>query len=204
MTDQPPPGETPAQTSEPAPPVTPAGWYPTPDGKQRYWDGTRWTDLPWEEPAAPVPTAARGAAGFLGLSSKMFAIVVAAAVVVLAAIVVSVIVAVTPKAPMTFTAHGTFVLTDTDDAGACIPPDGYSDIVPGAQVIIKSDGKTLAIGGLSKGKVAELGIECDYTFTVKHVPLGHKFYEIEISHRGFIEENAHDIEHGIVGLTLGS
>lgn len=22
----------------------PAGWYPTPEGRQRYWDGTRWTD----------------------------------------------------------------------------------------------------------------------------------------------------------------
>ena len=26
----------------------PAGWYPTPDGKQRYWDGERWTNLPFE------------------------------------------------------------------------------------------------------------------------------------------------------------
>lgn len=24
----------------------PAGWYPMPDGRQRYWDGTRWTNLP--------------------------------------------------------------------------------------------------------------------------------------------------------------
>jgi len=24
----------------------PAGWYPTPDGNQRYWDGERWTSLP--------------------------------------------------------------------------------------------------------------------------------------------------------------
>lgn len=27
----------------------PAGWYPTPDGKQRYWNGAKWTSLP------PVP-----------------------------------------------------------------------------------------------------------------------------------------------------
>ena len=27
----------------------PAGWYPTPDGKQRYWDGEQWTNLPWDE-----------------------------------------------------------------------------------------------------------------------------------------------------------
>lgn len=40
----------------------PAGWYPTPDGKQRYWDGERWTNLPYEgaveEAPAVVPTAA--------------------------------------------------------------------------------------------------------------------------------------------------
>ena len=23
---------------------SPAGWYPQPDGRQRYWDGERWTD----------------------------------------------------------------------------------------------------------------------------------------------------------------
>jgi hypothetical protein len=34
----------------------PAGWYPTPDGKQRYWDGEQWTNLPWdEEPASVAP-----------------------------------------------------------------------------------------------------------------------------------------------------
>ena len=31
------------------PPNTPAGWYPTPDGRQRYWDGSSWTDLPWQQ-----------------------------------------------------------------------------------------------------------------------------------------------------------
>ena len=39
------------------PPKTPAGWYPTPDGQQRYWDGSSWTDLPWQ----PGDTAAAGA-----------------------------------------------------------------------------------------------------------------------------------------------
>ncbi|HWM32904.1 MAG TPA: DUF2510 domain-containing protein [Pseudolysinimonas sp.] len=26
----------------------PAGWYPTPNGGHRYWDGTKWTSLPWD------------------------------------------------------------------------------------------------------------------------------------------------------------
>lgn len=38
--------------SDPVPPKTPAGWYPTPDGRQRYWDGSHWTDRPWDEPDA--------------------------------------------------------------------------------------------------------------------------------------------------------
>ncbi|MCU1551032.1 MAG: hypothetical protein JWR36_1592 [Glaciihabitans sp.] len=42
-----------------APPSVPAGWYPTPDGKQKYWDGIAWTNLPWDEPisqVSPKPT----------------------------------------------------------------------------------------------------------------------------------------------------
>ncbi len=42
---------------------TPAGWYPTPDGQQRYWDGNRWTEhvapgTGTTTPAATAPTAA--------------------------------------------------------------------------------------------------------------------------------------------------
>lgn len=43
---------------------TPPGWYPTPDGAQRYWDGTRWTEnvAPSGPAAAPPATAKRGGA----------------------------------------------------------------------------------------------------------------------------------------------
>jgi Domain of unknown function (DUF4352)/Protein of unknown function (DUF2510) len=34
---------------------TPAGWYPQPDGQQRYWDGSKWTDS--YAPAAAVVIA---------------------------------------------------------------------------------------------------------------------------------------------------
>lgn len=41
------PGGEPSPTSS-TPPVqpasAPAGWYPTPDGRRRYWDGAAWTD----------------------------------------------------------------------------------------------------------------------------------------------------------------
>lgn len=43
-----------AVTEQPQPP--PAGWYPTPDGRLRYWDGGQWTDSS-AVPAAPTLSA---------------------------------------------------------------------------------------------------------------------------------------------------
>ena len=44
---------------------TPAGWYPQDDGRQRYWDGTQWTEH-------FAPGAAAGAApGLLGRRSAV-------------------------------------------------------------------------------------------------------------------------------------
>ena len=41
--------------SEP-PKSAPAGWYPTPDGRQRYWDGAQWTpDVVAAAPAIAAP-----------------------------------------------------------------------------------------------------------------------------------------------------
>jgi len=39
---------------------SPAGWYPQPDGQQRYWDGQQWTEhlAPGVSTVTP-PTAAR-------------------------------------------------------------------------------------------------------------------------------------------------
>jgi len=33
-------------SGEDAPPQPVAGWYPQPDGSQRYWDGTAWSNIP--------------------------------------------------------------------------------------------------------------------------------------------------------------
>jgi hypothetical protein len=38
-------------------PKPPAGWYPSPEGTQRYWDGERWLSLPAPESSAPNVTA---------------------------------------------------------------------------------------------------------------------------------------------------
>ena len=37
---------------------TPAGWYPQPDGQQRYWDGQQWTQH--TRPVTPGGTAQQG------------------------------------------------------------------------------------------------------------------------------------------------
>ncbi|MGV9195104.1 DUF2510 domain-containing protein [Microbacterium sp. MC2] len=42
-----------AENEAPAPP---AGWYPTPEGGQRYWDGHQWTDLPAPSPGVGSAT----------------------------------------------------------------------------------------------------------------------------------------------------
>lgn len=41
---------------------TPAGWYPQPDGQQRYWDGEKWTEhvAPMATPTTPPPPASDG------------------------------------------------------------------------------------------------------------------------------------------------
>src|SRR5699024_10114304 len=39
-------------------PSSPPGWYPTPDGHQRYWDGGQWLAIPPPEPG-PGPSKRR-------------------------------------------------------------------------------------------------------------------------------------------------
>lgn len=38
-------------------PKPPAGWYPTPEGSQRYWDGEQWLNIPVPEPSSRTPTS---------------------------------------------------------------------------------------------------------------------------------------------------
>ncbi|ORI21180.1 DUF2510 domain-containing protein [Rhodococcus sp. 1168] len=56
------------------------GWYPTPDGRQRYWNGSTWLDLP--EPSGPsAPTSVKTPRW---RPSKKLVIIAAAALLVLA------------------------------------------------------------------------------------------------------------------------
>src|SRR5665647_1230929 len=44
---------------------TPAGWYPQPDGQQRYWDGQQWTEnfAPGNSPGVPEGASSETAPG---------------------------------------------------------------------------------------------------------------------------------------------
>ncbi len=47
-------------TAEPSPTIAvQAGWYPTPDGEQRYWDGSAWTNLLWNGDVMARPALAQ-------------------------------------------------------------------------------------------------------------------------------------------------
>jgi hypothetical protein len=207
MTEQPLPPEPSEPLNNLAPPTTPAGWYPTPSGAQRYWDGSHWTDLPPDEAdhahVPEVATAHRLSRRALYLAAGGFLVVLAIVVIV----VISTLPkgSSTPKAVTTFTARGSFVLTDspTDGGQVCAPTDGYSDISAGAQVIVSdSSGKTLAIGSL-QNPTAGSGT-CSYSFAVHNVPVGKKFYGVEVSHRGSVKESENDMTSGSVALSLGN
>ena len=43
--------------------VVPAGWYPAPNGGQRYWDGQRWLALPDPDDSTVAPVAEKAAGG---------------------------------------------------------------------------------------------------------------------------------------------
>jgi hypothetical protein len=67
---------------EPQQPKAPSGWYPTPDGGQRYWDGDAWTAIP--APEAVATLVAPSAAPKRSLRRPL---IIAASVVVVAALV---------------------------------------------------------------------------------------------------------------------
>lgn len=113
----------------------------------------------------------------------------------------------------TFSASGSMqvigTVTKYDDG--CYGGDGYDDIQPGAQVVVRdSTGEIVAVDALDSGYVPEkfkgLGIfgepaACAWGFKVDEIPSGSPAYSVEISHRGeiaFTERTADSI-----ALSLG-
>lgn len=70
--------------------------------------------------------------------------------------------------------------------------DGYDDVHPGAEVLVKDpEGTIIAKGELADGPIASNA--CIFTFTVSGVPGGHKFYTVGVANRGqltFTEDEA--------------
>src|SRR5690242_12112781 len=64
----------------------PPGWYPAPQGGQRYWDGKRWLALPEPDDATPFPAEATGSAKKPAAARKKVVIASVAALTALVAI----------------------------------------------------------------------------------------------------------------------
>ncbi|WP_137725069.1 hypothetical protein [Prescottella subtropica] len=133
----------------------------------------------------------------------------AAATGAVVAIGVGVVVAVdAASTPKMFEITGTFDITgSTTTLGlptgfACAGAKGYDDLSPAAAVTVSDESKTL----LSKGRMTgstRSGRTCTFDFTITDVPRGHKFYEVEIAHRGGLSYTESEAEQGL-SLSIGS
>ncbi|MGW1912620.1 hypothetical protein ACWCQS_18325 [Streptomyces sp. NPDC002076] len=109
--------------------------------------------------------------------------------------------------PKTFTLRGTMTLTgDNVPSGEtnedCTGYEGYDDIRQGAGVTVyDSAGKVVATGALSTGKPDSAA--CVFRVSVKGVPDGSKFYQVEVSHRGKITVSSAEAQHGGFAASLG-
>jgi hypothetical protein len=109
-----------------------------------------------------------------------------------------------PPKPTSFTLRATMELDDSNNVDdPCNSAGGYADIATGAEIVVANgSGQTLALGELGEG-IPQVG-GCVYNFTVKNVPGGKKFYGVEVSHRGFVQESESNMRAGNVHLSLGS
>lgn len=83
----------------------------------------------------------------------------------------------------------------------CVTGGGYSDIKEGAQVVITDEAnKTIALGHLEGGTLD--GARCVFPFSLPDVPAGHRFYGIEVSHRGRLQYTAEQLAVSLQ-LTVG-
>jgi hypothetical protein len=117
----------------------------------------------------------------------------------------------TAATPKNIDIHGTITVTREgvtkgSEGEPCRPDGGYSDIRPGAQVVITDPaGKTIAVGALGNGanrtRSASYLSDCEFPFRVT-APAGHQFYGVEVSRRGRLQYAAERLREP-VELTLG-
>lgn len=83
----------------------------------------------------------------------------------------------------------------------CVADAGYDDIHKGTDVIVTDpEGTVIAKGQLEGGPRATGG--CIFSVSIPDVPTGHRFYGIEISHRGKVTYGREELEDP-VELSLG-
>lgn len=91
-------------------------------------------------------------------------------------------------------------MSQLQEGHPCRTEGGYSDIHPGAQVVISNDaGRTLTIVGLGRGRY-NASLQCAFPFRAR-VPAGLGFYGVEVAGRGVVKEPESAL--GDVALTLG-
>lgn len=121
--------------------------------------------------------------------------------------------------PLTYTVSGTMELAqgsgDFLNYGVsasghgpahCHGQGGYSDVVRGAEVTIyNASNDVIGTGSLGIGSpdVSSQKGGCTFLFSVSDVPYS-KFYGIQVTHRGTIDEPFADATNGNVELGLGS
>lgn len=72
MSEEHPPSRSPGDQA-------PAGWYPQPDGRQRYWDGAGWVGIAAQLPSFPQPESTQTHGRVRGAMSQVWGWVVGAA-----------------------------------------------------------------------------------------------------------------------------
>lgn len=106
----------------------------------------------------------------------------------------------------TFTVNGKLSVAGeggSSAGGACSPSEGYDDIAEGTSVVVMdAAGKTIAIGKLGAGETGSYLLACNYKFKVTGVPVGAKFYKVEVSHRGAVQYTEKQM-HQTLDLSLG-
>lgn len=85
---------------------------------------------------------------------------------------------------------------------SCATTGGYADIRRGAQVVVTdASSATIALGQLGYGSW-DRQKGCVFLFTVADVPAGHRFYGVEVTHRGRLQFSAEQVAEPLA-LTIG-
>lgn len=98
-----------------------------------------------------------------------------------------------PDPKVTHVLVGSLSLKDgfVEGSDGCEGDGGYDDIREGAQVVVRSQGKTIATTDLGSGRRVDGA--CAFLFLVSELPDA-EFYSVEVSHRGGLEYSRDQME----------